>query len=168
MAIVIDDVITGLVANALTAFVAKLGHIVRDDLKSDDDTKSLAQILDEATHEFAEKFEWSDPGRLEEVCLFLASPESELTFVKYMVWIFLPTLTDRRRSRQQEPIFTKLLASYIYVNESEVAEAAGDLFDQLVSRCQMAMNAAVDNGILSAHEGKSAYRHRILLDGLGD
>lgn len=166
MTIGLDNVIAGLVANALTAFVAKLGHIVRDDLKSDDDTKSLAQILDEATHEFAEKFEWSDPGRLEEVCLFLASPESELTLREIYGLDISPDADRPTALSSARTNFTKLLASYIYVNESEVAEAAGDLFDQLVSRCQMAMNAAVDNGILSAHEGKSAYRHRILLDGL--
>ncbi len=166
MAIGIDDVIAGLVANALTTFVAKLGHIVRDDLTSDNDTKSLAQILDEATHEFAEKFEWSGPGRLEKVCLFLASPESELT-LREIYGLNISPDADRQTVLSSARInFTKSLASYIGVNESEVAEEAGDLFDQLVSRCQMAMNAAVDNGILSAHEGKSVYRHRIILDGL--
>ena len=166
MAIGIDDVLAGLFANALTAFVAKLGHNVRDDLKSDDNTNSLEEILHEATDEFAEKFEWNGPGRLEEVCLFLASPESELTLHEIYSLDFSPA-EDRPMALSSARInFIKLLASYIDVDESEVTEEAGHLFDQLVARCQMVMNAAVDHGILSAHEGKSAYRHRIMLDGL--
>jgi hypothetical protein len=37
------------------------------------------------------------------------------------------------------------------------------LFDSIVEGCDRALTIAIDNGILSAHEAKSVFRHNILL-----
>jgi hypothetical protein len=137
VAIGIDDVLAGLLANSVTSVVAKLGHVVHEDLTVGDADKSLAPILKDATDEIAEQFDWTGAGKLEEVCLFLSSPEAEQT---------LREVYSSRLSTDDQPEvlssarnnFISSLAWYIDVDESEVEMEAGQLFDQLATACQTA------------------------------
>jgi hypothetical protein len=56
--------------------------------------------------------------------------------------------------------------SQAQLQEDQLTEASKILFVSLIAGCEQAFNAAIDQGKLSAHEAKSAFRHRLILEEL--
>jgi hypothetical protein len=72
-------------------------------------------------------------------------------------------------SQQQsfELIREEFLTSFsLYTNipKDELQDSARLILDDLIEGCEEALQIAIDQGRLSAHEAKSAFRHQILLD----
>ncbi|HXU40498.1 MAG TPA: hypothetical protein VN937_29345 [Blastocatellia bacterium] len=67
----IRGTVIGIVSNVLTMF------LVSSFSKGDKDNVSLVAIIRKAIEDTADTFEWTGTPRLEEVCLFLLTPEVE-------------------------------------------------------------------------------------------
>src|SRR2546429_2609919 len=63
-------------------------------------------------------------------------------------------------------LFTTSYAVYADINRDQLGEISTHLLETLLEGCEQALNTAIDRGILAAHEAKSTFRYRILLDEL--
>ncbi|MBE7445676.1 MAG: NACHT domain-containing protein [Planctomycetia bacterium] len=164
----IENIILGVIANGLTAIIAHLGHKGRKFLfgeKIGQKNTDFLSLLKNAADEVAEKIEWNGPSRLEEVCLFLTSPEVEAVVRQ----IYSVKHSEGRHQRSFEQIKKEFLTSfslYVGIDENKLVNSASLLFDALIEGCEHAFNMAIDDGILSAHEAKAAFRHQMILDEL--
>jgi hypothetical protein len=102
----------------------------------------------------------------------LSSPEAE-TIIRQIYAAQLAEGENRANlaTIQQEflasfHIFTTSYAAYAALEKDQLEEASNLLLETLLEGCEQALNTAIDNGILAAHEAKSAFRYRILLDEL--
>lgn len=169
----IQAVLLGVLANALTALVARVAQkgetlLIGEDIlkKRKLDGTALEPILQKAIAAVAEGIHWEGPQGIEEVCLFLGSPDVEAIVRQ----VFSASLSEGKRGNTLELIRQEFLALFSLHIQEEGSEPSGNpagcLFDALIEGCENALNAAVDEGILSAHEAKSAARHQAVLDEL--
>lgn len=124
---------------------------------------SAEKTRDEVLAEVAASLEWSGPGRVEEVGLYLLSGTAET--------IFRHLLTLQISSGGNEPSFQSLrqefvesLAQFLGCPNSEVAGPGSALFDSVVASCLEALRNAAADGALPALESLDSVRHRFLLD----
>lgn len=59
-----------------------------------------------------------------------------------------------------------ILSIRLGLPEENIKDLANHLFEALLKGCEQALSLAIDQGVLSAHEAKSAARHRLILDQL--
>jgi hypothetical protein len=166
------SVILAVAANGLTALIAHLGHKSKEFIIGKDflekwelEKTALQPILQNVPHDVAENMQWQGPPSLEETYAFLHTPEVEAIVRQIYSMKFS---VDKKRSGL-EPIRKEFLASfslYTGFEKNQLAESAKLLFDTLLAGCDLALTSAIDKGILSAHEAKSAFRHRMILDEL--
>lgn len=64
------------------------------------------------------------------------------------------------------PIVSISFALYTNIPETELEDSAPQIFDILLEGCEEALRMAIDAGKLSAHEARSEFRHRMILDEL--
>ncbi len=167
----IQNIILGIVANGLTELIAYFGRRGRDFIigkemieKMKRERAALQPILQRAADAVAESIEWDGPSRLEEVCLFLTSPEVE----KIIRQIYSTKLSEDKGQNLEliRKEFLTTFSFFIGIEKERLANPANLVFDALIGECEHALNIAIDEGVLSAHEAKSTLRHRILLDEL--
>lgn len=94
------------------------------------------------------------------------SPEAE-SIVRQ---IFATQLVEHEGSKHFHALraeFGAALAFHMGEWESPGEPAISELFGGMVDACQRLLNAAIEAGVLSAHEAKSGARHRIIMDTLG-
>lgn len=140
----IENILLGVIANGLTAIIAHLGRKGRKLLcgeKIGQKDTNLLSILKNAADEVAENIEWNGPSRVEEVCLFLSSPEVEAVVRQ----IYSAKQSEGKHQSILEQIKKEFLMSfsrYIEVEENKLVDSASLLFDALVKRCENALNMA--------------------------
>jgi hypothetical protein len=154
----INAVLLGVVSNVLTTFLlSPFG-------KAGKKKPSSQRIIREAVAEVGETVEWSGTPRVEEVCLFLASPEVESVVRQ----IYSSRLTQSKEVSvelvRQE--FLALFESQFQATDAKTRRASSGLFDTILDSSDDALNAAIENEVLSAHEARSNARFRQLLDEL--
>lgn len=175
----IQAILLGLLTNGLTSFIAQFGRkdsklILGRELlqKIKWEETALQPILQNAAKAVAESIEWHGFPTMEIVCLFLTSPEAEAIVRQ----IYAAKLTSKGQEGNLATIQHEFLTSfYLYASsysayaelkEEQLIDSSKLLFDNLIEGCEQALNTAIDRGNLSAHEAKSAFRHRLLLDEL--
>ena len=166
------NIILSIVANGLTSLFGHLSHKTGELLIGKDflekwelEKTALLPILQNTPHTVAESFQWQGPPTLEETYAFLHSPEVE-SIVRQ---IFSMKLSEDKKRLGLESIRKEFLASfslYTGFEKDQLAEVATLLFDTLLEGCDLALTKAIDKGKLSAHEAKSVFRQRIILDQL--
>jgi hypothetical protein len=165
----LQNVVLGVLSNGLTTLIAHLGRkggklLVGKELyqRIKREETALYPILKRATEAVAEGIEWNGPPRMEEICLFLSSPEVE-AIVRQM---YSAKLVREREQNSLELIRREFLTSfslYVGLEEEKLASLSQHLLDTLIEGCEQVLHMAIDDGILSAHEAKSASRHRMIL-----
>ena len=163
-----EGVLASLIANAVTAVATRIIPKVQDWKERD---KSLRESLGQATD--LEKLigkAIKPPrsssilrlGLQDRVSAFLSSPEAISTVRQ----IFSSRLAPEDRNADLDSI-RSLFKSTLLLHIGEEARQLGTypdrLFDTLVNACERALEAALEKGLLSAHEAKSASRHRGVL-----
>jgi len=162
----IQGIISGVIANGITAFVActsskslkTLQHLFSKD-------PALYKTLKDAAASVADATELDDAHKAEKIRLFLSSPEVE-TIVRQ---IYASKLTSDKNINHLESICAEFLAClsfYLGEPKRSLKELAELLFYSLLEGCDRALEIAIDNGLLFAHEAKSSLRHSIVLDEL--
>jgi hypothetical protein len=123
---------------------------------------ALQPILQKAAETVSERIQCYEPAEIDQICLFLESPPAE-TIVRQ---IYAAKLSDNPQTNF-ELIRQEWLAAfshYTNIPESELQDAANPILDDLIEGCEEALQIAIDQGRLSAHEAKSAFRHQIVRD----
>lgn len=164
----IESIILGVIANGLTTLISYLGskgwdRVDGNELMQEIEQKkiSLGPILQDATTTVSEELDWDNPN----VHFFLASPDVE-ALVRQVFAAKLAEESEEQNLTLIRQEFTKLLALHVGLAETRVINSAKVLYEALIYGCEQALNIAIDRGILSAHEAKSAYRYHIILNEL--
>jgi hypothetical protein len=123
---------------------------------------ALLPVLQKAAEAVSERIKCYEPAEIDQICLFLTSAEAEVIVRQ----IYAAKLSG---SQQQsfELIREEFLTSfslYTGIPEDELQDSAKLILDDLIEGCEEALQIAIDQGRLSAHEAKSTFRHQILLD----
>ena len=164
-----EGILAGVIANALTSVLAQafpprqpgdgqlesLKTLVANDLP-------LAQILQKAAVAVAKSQSLKDPKQTEKLRIFFISPEAE-TITRQVYGLFLIPEARTSSADKIKAEFSTLLALHLGEPPESLTSIGGVLFESLMEGCERALNSAIEKGILSAHEAKSAVRHRILL-----
>jgi hypothetical protein len=152
----IQAVMLGVVSNVLTMFL--LSPFKRGEQRQSE----LLPIIQEAIEEVAETFEWTGTPRIEEVCLFLTSPEVEAVIRQvFSVKLSESKVQNIELIRQE---FVALFSAHFELKKGKILNQAGELFTILLEGTEKALDAAIDKEILSGHEAKSVVRYRQLID----
>lgn len=174
----IQSILLGLFVNGLTAFIAQFGHKdsklllgkkLLEKIKWEE--TALLPVIQKAAKTVAENIEWQGIPTVEIVCLFLRSPEAE-AIVRQIYAAKLLTKKEENYSLTSIKkefltsfyLFTTAYSSYSELKEDQLEASSYILFDSLIDGCEEALNEAIDEGKLSAHEAKSTFRHRVILD----
>jgi hypothetical protein len=125
---------------------------------------ALQPILQKAAETVSERIQCYEPAEIDQICLFLESPPAE-TIVRQ---IYAAKLSDNPQNNfeliRQE--WLAAFSDYTNIPEFELQDAANLILDDLIEGCEEALQIAIDQGRLAAHEAKSAFRHQILQDEL--
>jgi hypothetical protein len=174
----LSDVLVGLVTNVVSSILVR-GLRRTEDLmvgkrtleKWRHDKTALQPILDRAVRNVADAMEWEGPPRLEVASLFLTSPESHIIAQQIFAAKLLSTPADRREQNHMASIreefglsFSLFASGYPDPRGAPSNRSSSILFDLLLEGCEAALNAAIDEGLLAAHDAKSNIRLQILRD----
>lgn len=166
----LEAVILGIIANGISTILARCTRKGWEAISGDctqDDTakksKDIGPIIKSAIGKVSYTFEWNNEPRVEEVCLFLDTPEVE----NIVRQIYSANLLEADKIIMVREEFILAFLKYFQQHESITPkEAIGELFQVILSGCEAALNSAIDNNMLSAHEAKSSFRFRMLRDDL--
>lgn len=161
------EIIPSVVANALTAFLPKLGrsigvlkeHNVRHAIQNE----PLLTILQKATAAVARGEALFEP-QIEALKQFLVSPELD-TIVKQLYATKLvssgqPHLENVRKE------FSVSLGMHLKLSDKDLKTLSSALFDAILSACDQALDASVARNNLTASEAKASLRHNVLFEEL--
>ena len=170
------NVMLSVAANGLTSLLATSGRKVEELVigkefldKWEREKTYLAPNLQKAIVSISEFGIWKGPAREEIVSLFFLTPEVE-DVVRQIYSTNQITSTDLKNLSSLRAIFLTLLTQFVAnypsdveLKKDDLVDCANSLFDTLLSECDLVLNNAIDKGILSSHEAKSAFRHNLLL-----
>lgn len=149
-------VMLGVISNVLTSFL--LSPFQKGEAKQ----VPFDRIIKNAIEDIADTFQWAGTPSVEEVCLFLTSPEVEAVIRQIFSVKLSESKADTIKLIRQE--FVALFGAHFELRKGKVLRSASDLYAVLLEGVDKALVAAIENGILSAHEAKSVVRYRQLLD----
>ncbi len=160
-----DPIITGIMSGVITNCIIRLGSYLGGSKEKalDDKQREMQELIKKATEEVAETIDWEPPPRIEEVCLFITSPEVE-SIVRQIVSTKLLENGSQRNLKSIEREFVTSFALFVSESEEKLKIAAKKLFQALLKECEKELDNAINTGILAAHEAKSTIRYRIILD----
>jgi len=158
-------------ANALTSLVAHVSNMGakarehRDTLRRrlEEDT-TLRSILERAAVSLARAVCLDDKNLAAKLRVFLVSPDIESILRQLYAASIMPgsgSALDRARAELRAT-----LCLYLADWRDRVDELRDFLFDSLLGACKRALDFAIEDGVLSAHEAMSSLRGRVLQDQL--
>ncbi len=161
----IRELLTGVIGNGLWSLVAqssiKLVHEIRS-LVSPPQPPILAAIRT-ASEQLADAMGQSVEQRQHRLVAYLKSPELE-SIVRQL---FATSLVGAKESATMEAAretFFASLSKYLDMDPQRIRPFGEAVLNGLLLGVDEALQAAIDKNVLSAHEAKSASRHRLLLD----
>jgi len=159
------NVLLSVAGNALTALLANFGQGTRKLLIGETrDPNKLEPLLKDAAEKLSDTVDWAPPPPLEEVCLFLVSPEVESLIRQiYATRLLNLDANERLELKSIKQEFVMALALFTDTTVDKLGGKAEVLFDSLVEAAERSLNHAISEGRLSAHEAKSELRHRIIM-----
>lgn len=168
----VQGVISGVIANGLTSVAGQIGRKCLEVLKPKEDLQKilesdsdLSTILKKAIASVIESKQFGDERQLEKLKFFLISPDVEAIVRQ----IYASQLTSDKNNNHLEYIrseFSACMSLHLVQPHKSVEDFSRRLFDALLIGCERAMATAIDKGILSAHEAKSAARYCMIQDEL--
>ena len=163
-------IVAGLIANGITEVVSHMTpnsaaqlrqqQAIAEILRQD---PSLSEILQKVVVGVAKSAHLQDEKQTEKLRAFFLSPEAE-AIVRQMCGIYFSPAARKKSESAIREEFALSLAFYLGVEGTSVRTIADSLFEATLQGCDRALSAAVDKGIVAAHEAKSSIRNRILLD----
>ncbi|MDJ0800888.1 MAG: NACHT domain-containing protein [Calothrix sp. MO_167.B12] len=125
---------------------------------------ALEPVLQKAAEDVAENIQQFGSAEIDQICLFLVSSEAEAITRQ----IYATSILESKELNLEEikEAFLKAFSNYTTIPENELKDSAPKIFNILVEGCEEALQVAIDEGRLAAHEAKSVFRHQVLLDEL--
>ncbi len=160
----VQNVILGVVANGVTGILGQAGRQLRKVAVGDKTQEiDLPALLKRSIQSVADAIQWTGPGRLEEICLYLCSPEVE-EYVRqiYATQALQTPLQSSYQAIQQQ--FIASMAMFVGLPETKTKGPGEILFNALVAGCEKTLQTSIEAGVLTAHEARSSVRFRILRD----
>ncbi len=126
------------------------------------DETALQPVLQRAAESVSEAIEPLGKAEIDQICLFLTSSEVE----GIVRQIYAASILEIREQNLEliEQEFLQGFSLYTNIPENELRDSVKPIFEALIGGCEAALTVAIGQGRLSAHEAKSAFRHRILYD----
>lgn len=159
----LQTIALGIIANGLTSLISFINNNLNELTKENKANTSLKDIITESINSVSEEIHWDGPVRIEEVCLFILSPEVE-ELIRQMMSSCLCNNDKQKSLKSLKNEFLKLFSLFADIKEDELEPHSESLFMFLLKACEIGCNTAIDNGILAAHEANSTYRFRVLYD----
>jgi hypothetical protein len=168
---IVQDVIINVIANGLTAVLSQISQKTRDlvnrhnqvhDFISKD--QSVGTILRKASAIVADAIPHQNNTFVDDLRDVLSSPEID-SIVRQ---IFSSQLIHEANGHLDSirRVFIEVLSLRLGKSIHELTHLGSQLFATLYDSCDKALSLAIENGLLAAHEAKSAVRHRMVLNEL--
>lgn len=167
----IENFLIGVLANATWSFLSSLFGSGSRAPNSETSFRSavsadgaLTTILMKASASVARSPAANHGAAADAIRQFLVSPE-----IDSMLWQLYAALVSRSGSEhldQARRLFLSSLSLHLGKPEQDLEALASELFEALQKGCERALEIAIDRGVLSAHDAKSAARHQLILDEL--
>lgn len=170
----VEDVGVNLIADLAAHAILSLGQLViakdkqpatsQKSLRSafEKDT-SFAAIVQSIPKMLAAHEKTLNAKQVEGFNRFLFSPDLD-ALIRQIYAARLETSRDNQRLNTIKESFLASLSLYTGFPLDEVAAWGAELFGALEKACSKALDIAIEKGVLSAHEHKSAWRARIIRD----
>jgi len=168
----IESVLTGIVSNALWSLGLSLlrkegGRKIVDKRRLQElllTDRRLSDLLMAASAAVARTAKHEGNSLSETIRTFLVSPEVDTLLRR----LYASQITKGAGQHIQEArdAFEMSLSIQLGRPAVELGDLVESLFIALQTGCETALNVAIDEGLLSAHEAKSTARHRLILDEL--
>jgi hypothetical protein len=126
------------------------------------DETALQPVIQKAAEQVSDTIEPLGAAEIDQICLFLTSAEAEAIVRQIYAAQILDSQEQSLELIRKE--FLIAFSLYTDIPEDELENSVTPIFNALIAGCEEALQIAIDQGRLSAHEAKSAFRHRILLD----
>ncbi|MDQ3705537.1 MAG: NACHT domain-containing protein [Chloroflexota bacterium] len=162
-----DEILSQLLAQELKVFINHFGvdeKIQR--VKATKNGKNTHPELEGAMHEAATRIAAIDDRIIYVIDPFLASPEMGSMIRQIYAALLDGSEADHIGAIKRELLWLLALHAKRTIEDESIKILSEQLFEVVVNACQRALNRAVDQGILSAHEARSQIRHNFILDRL--
>ena len=161
--------LASLIANGLTTIIKNLLSKSFKPTKKGQDLiaivvrdATLISILQKATASLARKLKGIPDSLNDRIKAFLVSPDIDaITRQIYSTKLGSSDIISDRSQLKKEFLVT--LQLYLGDKFNEIREFSEILFNSLIDGCDRALDIAIDNGFLSAHEAKSAMRANLII-----
>lgn len=161
------NVMLGVVANGFTALIASSYHRITGLQKSKEQIEiqdSLSKQIRKALENVSDTIEWAGPPEIEELCLFITSPEVNAVVRQLYAVRLIPD--QRKTASQIKEEFHRLFSYHFSLAYEESQNRANALFQLLITAVEEMVALGSKHGILSAQDARSTARFRILRDEL--
>jgi hypothetical protein len=160
-------VLSGVVANGLTTVISHLSRVSTAALKRNGDAirrdRTLSALLQGATTEVARRLAGEEQEGAERLKLFIASADVDAIIRQ----IYATKLTGKRMSLTEiRTEFSECFRLHHGALAPSMAACVTVLLETLIAGCDRALEIAVSQKVLSAHDAKSAARANLILDEL--
>ena len=161
----IRDVIIGIVGNGLWSLIAQSGAKMVQEVRTliSPPLPSVVAAIRSASDRLAASIPAHTRRTKNRLMAYLASPELECVVRQ----LFASSLIGAKEGSTLHTVKTEFVSSlskHLDVDEARLQPFATSFLDALISGVDDALKAAIEKNVLSAHEAKSAARHRILFD----
>lgn len=160
MDVMLTGVLSSVIGNCISGFTK-----FHQEGKSGIKKINIENIIAVAISEAIEEVQISPPYRLEEVCIYIGSPEV-MSIIRQIFSVKLIQGGDQNNITEIESEFIALFCLWFDRNKPEDTTKAKKIFDLILKACDVGLDRAIELGILSAHDAKSQFRYRILHDEL--
>jgi len=165
-------IISSLVADGFSTLIRFGVKKIRKFVKSKEKIQGalkIDQILKSSISELASKLAatklFTNEFKNTMLKLFLESPTTE-SLVRQIYSDFLFEEGELKSINQLKTEFRMNLAYHLGSTTKNIKNISDQIFDVLQIGCKSALDFAINQNILSAHESKSIARHRIIIDEL--
>jgi hypothetical protein len=166
-----QDLFTGIIVNGLSSILGQIVSKGRELLTKENFLRTtlnkdpaLATILQGAVRSAESSEQPIDSDFADRLRGFLSSPEVDV--IVRQIYSSQLAIQPNEHLDSIRSLFLVSLSFRLGRPVELVANLGGQIFDALHKACERALGVAIEDGILSAHEAKSASRHRIILDEL--
>ena len=159
------SVIARVLTPMLTPAVGQIGkHLIGEEIieRRKLNETALQPILTKAAEEVSETIEPFEPADIDQICLFITSAEAEA--IVRQIYAAKISQSQQQSWEQIKTAFLKSFSLYTGIPEDRLQHAAIRIFEILIAGCEEALQEAIDQGKLSAHEARSQFRHLLLYD----
>ena len=173
---ILFEVLIGLVINGLSSAIAHLfqqqSPSTMEYVREQDTPDRVQSLHTQAAQAVSSQLEWHSSLPIEIVCIFLQSAEAEAIVRQLYYTRFTPNESHKTISSIHIEFlasFALTLASYSLNqtwSQEELVRDGEALFKALLQGCDSVFHAAIDAGILSAHEAASSLRQKQILSQL--